>query len=381
MPRVARASPSHEVDALGRLAARNRATVRHLTTNAPCRGSSSWRCRPAGTGALGGNSPRKLPPRAQVPLEHALERLATSAAYDLRTDAGAGSAVAPMLWHYQVVNMHVLPQQTSRWPDGAMGHSYHPVLLEVTNERMGRPYADEADFNQLPRHLRDSLGPLPLLVRIQFMNVCHTTNGAAAMALVRHAALAHVQWTIGGQPVRAIGWKWGDCPEGALALTISQLGTQRVRQQAHAHQLASFVTDDSEYILDLSVAQFGIDAALRAVPGVVPPCAGADLSPTLAQRAAQGLAPGLFAPVDSPAARLFHSCRVARGQDAVEAALALVGPAGAPVGAGYALCDHMMPSPTFRRPRAERGGPAPDDDLIEGELLERLAKFGLVLAA
>ena len=111
-----------------------------------------------------------------------------------------------MLWHYQVVDAHLLSPASARWPDrGAAGQSYIPVVLEVSNERLDQPYADEGSFNCLPTSMRSLLGPLPLLVRVQYMNSCHVLNGAAAMALVRHAAMRRERWTIAGLPVNAIG--------------------------------------------------------------------------------------------------------------------------------------------------------------------------------
>ena len=109
------------------------------------------------------------------------------------------------------------------------------------------------------------------------------------------------------------------------------------------------------------------------------PSAGCAHSTTLAKRCAEGCAPGLFARRDEPrAAPLLKRCRVQRGQRAVERALALVDASGSALRAGYPLCAHMMPSPWFGTRRKE-GVPEPDDDLVEGELLERLRKFESVL--
>ena len=129
-----------------------------------------------------------------------------------------------MLWHYQAIRCTTLPLERSRWPDGTDGHSYTPAVLELAHERLERAYCDEADFNRLPAN--EDLGAVPLLVRLQYMNECHSLNGAAAMALVRHAARRHLRWTVGGRPVREIGWRWGNAPEKATCLTITQAGEQ-----------------------------------------------------------------------------------------------------------------------------------------------------------
>ena len=284
-----------------------------------------------------------------------------------------------MLWHYQVVSAHQLPKMKSRWADGeSPGQTYTPILLEIDHERLDSPYADEATFNDLAAPLRAAFGPVPLLVRVQYMNTCHVLNGAAAMALSRHAALSSQRWTIGGRLVRAIGWQWGNAPDGA-SLTVAQVGMpQRVKHQAHAHQIVTFLTEDGEqYVLDLSVAQFGDSASVQVCAGLVPRSAGCDLSATLRQRAADGVAPALFARSESAAAAGLRHCRVRRGPSAVEAALALVGSDGSSRQAGYALCDHVMPRPYFRPELPV--GPQPDDDLVEGELLQQLSKFGRAL--
>ena len=287
-----------------------------------------------------------------------------------------------MLWHYQVVDAHLLSPASARWPDrGAAGQSYIPVVLEVSNERLDQPYADEGSFNCLPTSMRSLLGPLPLLVRVQYMNSCHVLNGAAAMALVRHAAMRRERWTIAGLPVNAIGWRWGNAPDG-LSLTLAQVGTERVKHQAHAHQLVTIVTEDgTRYLLDLSVAQFGSTAAVRCTSGLVPAAAGQLLSPTLRERAAEGIAPALFARADSEAAALVSHCRLERSQDAVEAALGLLDAQGTrwtEDGAqDGALCEHVMPRPYFRA--GEPAGPQPGDDLVESELLVRLSQFGRAL--
>ena len=217
----------------------------------------SWRVRRRHDTYRPCTSPRALPASSHMALETAIEHLATIAAYDLRRCDG-GAPEPPMLWHYQVVDAHLLSPASARWPDrGAAGQNYMPVVLEVSNERLNQPYLDEQSFNCLPKSMRSLLGPLPLLVRVQYMNSCHVLNGAAAMALVRHAAMRRERWTIAGLPVRAIGWRWGNAPDG-LSLTLAQVGTERVKHQAHAHQLVAIVTEDgTQYLLDLSVAQFG----------------------------------------------------------------------------------------------------------------------------
>ena len=119
---------------------------------------------------------------------------------------------------------------------------------------------------EAPACALDCRHQVPLLVRIQSMNQCHAYNGAAAMALVRHAARRQLRWAIDGEPV-SVGWRWGNCPEGAASLTVTQVGTQRVKHQAHAHQVVTFADGGGgEHLLDLSVAQFGSEASLRCVP-------------------------------------------------------------------------------------------------------------------
>ena len=312
-----------------------------------------------------------------------------------------------MLWSYQAVNAQLGDQlMRSNWPDKTLGRTYSTVLIVVDHERLHQPYTDEVEFNRMPpSRATHALGRVPLLVRIQYMNQCHVLNGAAAMALVRHAERRQLRWTVGGRDVAEIGWQWGDAPDG-IGLCIIQAGTERVKHQAHAHQMATVRLgsqpadsgDDDDgggtsaadaadadadadgYILDLSVAQFGSEASLRAVPGVVEPLAGCAHSPTLAKRCAEGCAPGLFARRDDPqAVPLLKRCRVRRGQPAVERALSLVdASSGLALRPGYPLCAHMMPSPWFGTRRKE-GVPEPDDDLVEGELLERLRKFEQVL--
>ena len=109
--------------------------------------------------------------------------------------------------------------------------------------------------------------------------------------------------------------------------------------------------------------------------------AGCDLSPILAARAAAGVAPCLFAPCDgAQAARVMPTCRLARGQSAVEAALSLVSATGHALSADgrYDLCLHVMPSPWFGA-RVPGGQPGPDDDLVEGGVLRALRKFEAAL--
>ena len=321
---------------------------------------------------------------ATLSLEPALRALATVAAYDLRKDGTGGAPDLPMLWHYQVVAVHEFDQrQRSHWPDGSDGHLFEPLVLEVANERLSRAYSDEADFiAPLPSASRAALsrlGAVPLLVRLQYLNECHALNGAAAMALVRHAQRRGVRWTVGGEAVAEIGWRWGACADG-VSITIlnhdPHTGEQRTKHQAHAHQLVTVTTvHGAVHILDLSVAQFGIDASLRCLPELVDRSAGCALSPTLAARAAAGIAPTLFAPqASADVARVMSTCLVQRGQAAVEAALALVDADGRPRHEGFLLCAHTMPSPLFGRPR-EQGEVRPDDDIIEAQLLENVRKF------
>lgn len=353
------------------------------------------------------SSPRKAPRRARCSLEAALSAIATSAAYDLSLEED-GTFKAPMLWHYQAVDAHVDGTiSRSHWPDHSLGREYVLVRVLVGEERPGRPYADEAEFNRLPpSRAKHALGELPLLVRIQYMNQCHVLNGAAAMALVRHAERCHVRWTVGGREVADIGWQWGDAPDG-IGLCVNEVGTQRVKYQAHAHQLATITLGpgkaedrpdeegsvartyeargaaaaESEYILDLSAAQFGLSAQLKATAGAVDSSLGCAHSPTLAQRYAAGIAPGLFAPRSSPEAKaVLGRCRLHRSQRAVEEALSLVNAAGRAVRPGFPTCGHMMPSPWFGDNRRAEGYPEPDDDLVEGELLARMRKFECILA-
>ena len=58
-------------------------------------------------------------------------------------------------------------------------------------------------------------------------------------------------------------------------------------------------------------------------------------------------------------------------------ALSLVDEAGNARRDGFALCGHVMPSPWF----GTRTAPGPDDDLVEGGLLETLRKFEHALDA
>lgn len=336
-------------------------------------GRTSWR-RHSRAAECGVQAPDRQPARAPVALEHALRAIATSAAYDLLDERG--ELCLPMLWHYQAVDLvDVGPSRRSNWPNGTLGHYFIPINLVVSNERLERAYADEEEFARfLAPALRRSLGALPLLVRLQYMNQCHAFNGAAAMALVRHAARHHLHYTVAGQPVREIGWAWGDCPDGP-SLYVSQAGTERVKQQAHAHQVVAFASADTScpgHVLDLSVAQFGSEAALESVAELVEPSRGCAHSPTLAQRSAAGLAPALFAAHASDGSSAALPCaRVQRGQRAVEAALALVNEQGHAKVQGYPLCAHVMPSPWF----GVRDGPGPDDDLVEGGVLLAFRKF------
>ena len=123
------------------------------------------------------SSPRKAPRRARCSLEAALSAIATSAAYDLSLEED-GTFKAPMLWHYQAVDAHVDGTiSRSHWPDHSLGREYLLVRVLVGEERPGRPYADEAEFNRLPpSRAKHALGELPLLVRIQYMNQCHVLN-------------------------------------------------------------------------------------------------------------------------------------------------------------------------------------------------------------
>ena len=93
-------------------------------------------------------------------------------------------------------------------------------------------------------------------------------------------------------------------------------GEQRTKHQAHAHQLVTVTTvHGAVHILDLSVAQFGIDASLRCLPELVDRSAGCALSPTLAARAAAGIAPTLFAPqASADVARVMSTCLVQRAR-------------------------------------------------------------------
>jgi hypothetical protein len=307
--------------------------------------------------------------------------MATSAAYDLRK--GDGSPVPPMLWHYQVVSMSALPRVKHKWPDGVEGHEYTPVVLELANERLDLPYADENEFTApLEAPLRGALGDVPLLVRLQYMNECHALNGAAAMALVRHAQRHGLRWTIGGVAVAEIGWRWGSCADG-VSMSILNFdpasGQQRVKHQAHAHQVCTLTTvDGAEHVLDLSAAQFGLTACVQSVPELIEATAGCTLSSTLARRAAAGLAPALLAPLGSDAGlQVMPKSRVSRGQSAVEEALALVDARGYPRRAGFLLCGHLMPGPLFGR--RDPAKPGPDDDLVEGGALLAFRKFDRAL--
>ena len=114
------------------------------------------------------------------------------------------------------------------------------------------------------------------------------------------------------------------------------------------------------------------------MPHLVEDANGCALSPTLARRAEAGLAPGLFAPMNSAAVRrVVATSRVMRGQQAVEEALGLVDESGHPLHAGYLLCSHLMPSPWFGR--RDLGEVKPDDDLVEGGMLEAFRKFEAAL--
>ena len=328
---------------------------------------------------------------AGVPLENALRAIATTAAYDLRSAMSDSTTPdMPMLWHYQVVGLDVLPRVRARWPDGTEGQEYLPVALTVANERLKKAYADEAEFTApLAPDLRASvfargglLGPVPLLVRLQYMNECHVLNGGAVLALVRHSQRFGVRWTIGGVPVTEVGWRWGACADGASLTIINHVpetGQQRVKHQAHAHQVAVFTTaDGAVHLLDLSAAQFGEEAAVRAVPELIDDALGCARSPTLAARAKSGLAPCLLCPLDSPAAaRVMSTCRVVRGQRSVEDALALIDARGHARRDGYQLCGHMMPSPAFGT--RDPATPGPDDDLVEGGVLAAVRKFEAAL--
>ena len=288
-----------------------------------------------------------------------------------------------MLWHYQVVAVHVMNEtQRSRWPDGSNGHTFLPVILEVGHERLSQPYADEAELiARLPAEARSALhnlGAVPLLVRLQYMNECHALNAAAAMALVRHARCTGAHWTVGGSHAE-IGWRWGQCADGSSLSVLNYdpaTGGQRTKHQAHAHQLMSVTTvAGARHVFDLSIAQFGSPASLQCVPQLVEHTAGCVHSPTLAARAAAGLAPALFAPLDSAeSACAMPSCRLERGQAAVEAACDLVDSRGYARVGGFPLCEHTMPSPLFG-PKREVGEVRPDDDLVEGGVLENLRKF------
>lgn len=314
--------------------------------------------------------------RTHASLERALEVLATHAAYDLRDEHGVPTP--KMLWHYQVVRAEAAGAARSTWPDGVPGQHYTPMLLVLDNERLGRPYADEAEYNQLPAVVRSALGPVPLLVRIQYMNMCHALNGAAAMALVRHGARRGVAWTVGGVPVADIGWVWGEAP-GDIGLTVTQAQTDRVRHQAHAHQTVAFRLDDgTDLMLDLSVAQFGDDSAIATCARSLqpPPSAGCALSPTLARRAEAGIAPALFAEVggiDGDTAGPRHllgdgrrsrrprpHCRLSRDQRAVEAALAAAGTRPSHALAAQVRCPKPRLPHTPRPSPSHTPAPNPD---------------------
>jgi hypothetical protein len=321
-------------------------------------------------------------PDACVPLEDAIGLLATAAAYDMRLGGKEDGAVeTPMLWQYQVVRMHVLPPTASRWADGAAGRGYTPIVLELDHERLGQPYRVEEELNRLPPSDKHALGPVPILVRLQYMNMCHSFNGAAAMALVHYARCHGVQWSIGGARVREVGWRWGNAPEGGTALTVCQVGTSRVKHQALGHHVVWAMTEeDEEYVLDLSIAQFGEAHSVPARTEAVPASAGRTASRTLASRAACGIAPTLFARSSSQDAASVRHVRLVRGQRAVEAALRLVDDAGEAKEAGYPVCDHVMPPPLFRAARPAGSPPAPDDDLVEEGVLASLRKFLRALA-
>ena len=279
------------------------------------------------------------------------------AAYDLR--------VPPMLWHYRAVRLAVGPPQRAKWPDGSPGREYTPAVLEVDDERLHAPYADETEFNRLPADARNLLGDVPLLVRIQYLNECHALNGAAAMALVRYAARRGVRWRLNGEPVRELGWRWGNSP-GGLGLQVTQARTTRVKRQAHAHQTMSILLESGgRWLLDLSAPQFGDAAALRCAPwagGAGTACAW---SPTLRERAAQGIAPAFLGAVDERA----HHCRLARGQVAVEEAIA-----ASRTSADFALCSHVMPAELF-------GVSELDADLVHDGVAKNLLRFEAALDA
>ena len=103
--------------------------------------------------------------------------MATAAAYDLRQ---GGKVVLPMFWHYTALALEPdgHGQRTFHWPDGVEGRRYTTLVLVLDDEQLHREYADEFEFNRLPPNARAALGSdvLPLLVRLQYMNECHSLN-------------------------------------------------------------------------------------------------------------------------------------------------------------------------------------------------------------
>ena len=123
--------------------------------------TSSWRSRRGRpVGFVPSSRVLRTPRSTIVGLEKALGALA-AAAFDLRKDVRQGGVLTladlkmPMLWNYQVVGACSAGEsQTSRWPDGTPGRTYHPVVIEVDNECANSPYADEDSFNLLPPDAR-----------------------------------------------------------------------------------------------------------------------------------------------------------------------------------------------------------------------------------
>ena len=67
------------------------------------------------------------------------------------------------------------------------------LVLVLDEERLDLAYADEAVFNRLPANARALLrtDALPLLVRLQYMNECHSLNAVrsrGACAVLRRCA-------------------------------------------------------------------------------------------------------------------------------------------------------------------------------------------------